>query len=159
MVFGKASGFSARTNLESLNDTEGFRIEGIDKNDRAGYSVSTAGDVNGDGYDDIIIGAPEAASNKGESYVIFGGDFTGDSTISSSSGEDLLLDTHSRTYSASESRGNPLTSGDTVYTWSETRDRCLGETVPAASFQGDRSDLVSQYALIDSIEEDDQQDG
>ncbi len=32
----------------------------------SGGSVSTAGDVNGDGFDDLLIGA------GGESYVVFG---------------------------------------------------------------------------------------
>lgn len=54
----------------------GFVINGIDASDFSGYSVSSAGDINNDGYDDIIIGAREAdpngASEAGESYVVFG---------------------------------------------------------------------------------------
>jgi hypothetical protein len=46
----------------------GFVIDGIDKGDLTGYSVSSAGDVNADGLDDLVIGAP--AGNK--AYVIFG---------------------------------------------------------------------------------------
>jgi len=38
-----------------------------------GISVSSAGDVNGDGYDDIIIGAYSYNSNTGRSYLYFGG--------------------------------------------------------------------------------------
>ena len=42
----------------------------------SGRSVSSAGDVNGDGIDDIIIGADYAdqddALDAGESYVVFG---------------------------------------------------------------------------------------
>jgi isocitrate dehydrogenase len=45
-------------------------------NDRSGYSVSSAGDVNGDGLDDLIVGAGRAnlngKSNVGKSYVVFG---------------------------------------------------------------------------------------
>ena len=38
-----------------------------------GYSVSTAGDVNNDGYDDLIIGARGYNSNRGRAYIYFGG--------------------------------------------------------------------------------------
>jgi photosystem II stability/assembly factor-like uncharacterized protein len=38
-----------------------------------GYSVSTAGDVNGDGYSDIIVGAPQdLAAFYGKAYLYFG---------------------------------------------------------------------------------------
>ena len=44
--------------------------------DGSGHSVSTAGDMNNDGYSDIIIGAPFASSygryEAGTGYVIFG---------------------------------------------------------------------------------------
>ncbi|MBK6877803.1 MAG: FG-GAP repeat protein [Ignavibacteria bacterium] len=41
-----------------------------------GYSVSSAGDVNGDGFDDLIIGAPYNAAagvDAGRAYIYFGG--------------------------------------------------------------------------------------
>ncbi|MBX3481721.1 MAG: FG-GAP repeat protein, partial [Caulobacter sp.] len=76
VVFGKASGFSADIDLGSLDGSNGFKINGEVDNDRSGVSVASAGDVNGDGYDDIIIGARGADPNGGESgasYVVFGG--------------------------------------------------------------------------------------
>ena len=42
--------------LADLNGTNGFRIDGEDAGDRAAY-VSDAGDVNGDVFADVIIGA------------------------------------------------------------------------------------------------------
>jgi len=38
-----------------------------------GFSVSSAGDVNGDGFDDVIVGADIANSNTGRAYIYFGG--------------------------------------------------------------------------------------
>ncbi|MBB24855.1 MAG: hypothetical protein CME02_04940 [Geminicoccus sp.] len=76
VVFGKAAGYSASLELSSLNGTNGFVINGIDEDDYSGDSVSSAGDINNDGFDDIIIGAyradPSGASAAGESYVVFG---------------------------------------------------------------------------------------
>ncbi|MCP5062882.1 MAG: T9SS type A sorting domain-containing protein [Ignavibacteriae bacterium] len=44
-----------------------------------GYSVSNAGDVNNDGYDDVIVGAHEAYSSYGAAYLYLGGNFMNDS--------------------------------------------------------------------------------
>ena len=78
VVYGGASapGTSGVLALSALNGSNGFTINGIDANDRSGYSVSSAGDVNGDGYDDLIIGAYAAdpnGNNSGETYVVYGG--------------------------------------------------------------------------------------
>ena len=76
VVFGSNSGFGAGLNLSTLNGSNGFAINGIAANDHSGTSVSSAGDVNGDGFDDLIIGADGAAPNgisyAGQSYVVFG---------------------------------------------------------------------------------------
>ena len=63
VVFGQASGFSAAMNLSSLNGGNGFRLDGVTSGDESGRSVSTAGDVNGDGFDDVIVGARHANPN------------------------------------------------------------------------------------------------
>ncbi|WP_373529305.1 beta strand repeat-containing protein [Nostoc sp.] len=76
VVFGSSSGFAASLNLSSLNGSNGFVINGVEVGDNSGKSVSNAGDINGDGFDDLIIGAPIASPNgnnfAGESYVVFG---------------------------------------------------------------------------------------
>ncbi|MBE9101836.1 hypothetical protein [Vacuolonema iberomarrocanum] len=78
VVFGSDQGFSSRVNLADLDGRNGFILNGIDEVDRSGRSVSGAGDINGDGFDDLIIGAAYAGSNGsayvGESYVVFGSD-------------------------------------------------------------------------------------
>jgi hypothetical protein len=72
VVFGKASGFGSSLALSSLDGSNGFRLDGVAANDRAGRWVSNAGDVNGDGFADLIVGAPRANGFAGKSYVVFG---------------------------------------------------------------------------------------
>ncbi|CAC9623987.1 hypothetical protein [uncultured Gammaproteobacteria bacterium] len=75
VIFGKTD--NTAVNLSAIvSGTGGFVINGENASNYSGYTVSTAGDVNGDGLDDLIIGATEADSNgkldTGKSYVIFG---------------------------------------------------------------------------------------
>lgn len=88
VVFGgKDVGSSGLIQLATLIQPAGFVINGIDIQDMCGSSVSNAGDVNGDGIDDVIVGAPDAdplsppqgrpLSEAGEIYVIFGGQSVG----------------------------------------------------------------------------------
>src|SRR6266853_1826679 len=81
VVFGKAGGFTTPFDLSTLNGVNGFKINGEAAGDYSGRTVSAAGDVNGDGFADLLIGAPYAAPNgtySGASYVVFGkaGGFT-----------------------------------------------------------------------------------
>jgi hypothetical protein len=43
--------------------TQLFVLDGNDAGERFGQAVSGAGDLNGDGYDDFLVGAPEDATN------------------------------------------------------------------------------------------------
>jgi hypothetical protein len=79
VVFGSTQGFPAIFPFASLypdgggDGSRGFVLTGVDPGDSAGRSVSAAGDVNADGIDDLIIGAPYANDSwRGESYVVFG---------------------------------------------------------------------------------------
>src|SRR5690349_12631466 len=67
--------FPSVINLSNLDGTAGFQINGVTPGDMSGFSLSSAGDVNGDGFKDIIIGAYGAdphGSKSGASYVVFG---------------------------------------------------------------------------------------
>ena len=75
VVFGGAGvGNRGNLDLSALDGTNGFRLSGVAVLDYSGVAVSTAGDVNGDGVDDLLIGAPgESGGPAGASYVVFGG--------------------------------------------------------------------------------------
>ena len=79
VVYGGASapGTGGMLDLSALDGSNGFTLNGVRSSDYSGYSVSSAGDVNGDGYDDLIIGAygadPNGDSAAGETYVVYGG--------------------------------------------------------------------------------------
>ncbi len=96
VVYGHADGFAPTIDLTALDGTDGFRIDGAAFNDRAGYSVAAAGDVNGDGFDDLVVGAVGVdlnGFNAGAAYVIYGGDITCQSSQMGTGGDDSLVGT------------------------------------------------------------------
>src|SRR5262249_43522498 len=86
VLFGRdaaqSGGFPPMFPMRSLlpagggDGSAGFAIDGVDLFDWSGFSLSGAGDVNGDGVDDVLIGAPLATPGSsayaGESFVVFG---------------------------------------------------------------------------------------
>ena len=132
VVYGGASapGEDGELNLGALDGTNGFILAGIDARDRSGSSVSSAGDVNGDGYDDLIIGAnranPNGDSNAGETYVIYGG---------ATGTESLTPVTASGTAAADNFTGN---AGDDSFTAIAANDVVRG---------GAGNDMISVTAL------------
>jgi hypothetical protein len=78
VVFGKTGQASTTAvNLSAIaNGIGGFVINGACSNDISGTSVAAAGDVNGDGLADLLVGAPKSdptsGMNAGRSYVVFG---------------------------------------------------------------------------------------
>lgn len=59
--------------LDNLNGTNGFVINGLNQGSNFGYAVSGNGDINKDGFADIVIGAFGEKDNSGSVYIIFGG--------------------------------------------------------------------------------------
>ena len=82
VVFGKVGGIGSDFDLSTLDGTNGFQITGpLDVNQDVdnswfGISAGSAGDVNGDGLGDIIVGATRyensTTSEPGEAFVILG---------------------------------------------------------------------------------------
>ncbi len=84
VVFGGPGvGSSGLFALSSLNGRNGFKIDGESNSDYSGQSLSSGGDFNGDGYDDLLIGAPYYSQHagKGSGYVVLGGPQVGDNEI------------------------------------------------------------------------------
>ena len=78
--------FPAVIPVASLNGQNGFRLEGESAADTSGYSLSAVGDVNGDGYADMVIGAPSHNNEDGRTYVVFGGPEVGQGGLISLAG-------------------------------------------------------------------------
>lgn len=78
VILGRTSGFPALFDVSTLDGSNGFTAHGTDSIGYAGQSIAAAGDVNDDGYDDIIIGSeiadPGDYTYPGGAYVLFGGD-------------------------------------------------------------------------------------
>ncbi len=75
VIYGQAGVTRGTLDLSTLTATQGFIIQGDAAFDNAGQSVSSAGDVNGDGIDDLIVGAhngDDGGDSAGEAYVIYG---------------------------------------------------------------------------------------
>jgi hypothetical protein len=74
VVFGKSSTspIDLTAVAASSGGIGGFAIYGEYNGDSSGFSVASAGDVNGDGLTDLIIGASQSGSLSGRSYVVFG---------------------------------------------------------------------------------------
>ena len=70
---------TGRSSISStLTPADGFIIAGDEADDMAGWSVSSAGDVDGDGFADLIVGAfygDDGGADAGEAYVLYGGLF------------------------------------------------------------------------------------
>ncbi len=66
LFYGSAAGLSATANWTAESDQSSAYF---------GQSVATAGDVNGDGYSDVIVGAPyydNGEGNEGRAFVYYG---------------------------------------------------------------------------------------
>jgi hypothetical protein len=76
LIFGRTSGWGKNISLESSNAS--FHAQGLNAGkatEASGCSIDGVGDVNGDGYDDFVIGASgysEKILRQGKTYLILG---------------------------------------------------------------------------------------
>jgi Ca2+-binding RTX toxin-like protein len=72
VVFGRAGNFYQGFDVDDLNGSNGFAIRGDLYGQGLGTEVSAAGDLNGDGFDDVVVSLNWNVDAPGTSYVIFG---------------------------------------------------------------------------------------
>lgn len=69
----------------------GFTLDGEGTNQFAGWAVHGSFDVDGDGFDDLSLGVPEAASDDGLGFVAFGGNYTGTDRVGFTADADVIV--------------------------------------------------------------------
>jgi len=77
VVYGQASFPQTTLQTDQLTTEQGFQLLGPAWNDSLGRAMAAAGDVNGDGVDDLLMGtffADPNGSNSGAAYVLYGND-------------------------------------------------------------------------------------
>lgn len=98
VIYGNVQGFAPVLDAALINGSQGFRVYSVDgKDDGDGLTMANAGDVNGDGFHDILVGSvfasPEGATFGGKAFAIFGNDFTASVTHAGTAGADTLTGT------------------------------------------------------------------
>lgn len=107
VVFGSTNGFNSSLDLSSLDGSNGFALNGVGSFTGSGDAVSGTGDINADGLNDLIIGAPGAGflgQSGGSSYVVFGSSdsFSSSFDLSSVDGNNGFEITGSNGFSVSD---------------------------------------------------------
>lgn len=75
IIFGRRDGFSATFDIATLSGSNGFRIQGEQIMGLSGNPIRGAGDLNGDGLDDLLIaafGRGQAIDEGGEAFGLYG---------------------------------------------------------------------------------------
>ena len=88
VLFGSEDiGSSGTIDLDDFTIDDGIRIQSSQY--EIGISVAIAGDLNGDGFDDVLVGAPEQGEYQA-AFVVFGDDFSAAVTHAGGTADDTL---------------------------------------------------------------------
>jgi hypothetical protein len=102
-TYGAAYIYFGGSSMDNILDVN---LTGHVANDNFGFSVSSAGDINGDGYDDVIVGAntrSDTGSSAGAAYIFFGG-----------RNMDGVLDVNMTGFTASDNFGTSVSSAGDI---------------------------------------------
>jgi glycosylphosphatidylinositol phospholipase D len=98
VVFGHdaAHPFVPTLNLDALNGSDGFRLEGTHGDSRIGYALADAGDFDGDGIDDLLVGTAGTSSVQ-EAWVLRGSSTPFDAALNM---DDMVAEGHGFAFTA-----------------------------------------------------------
>ncbi len=117
-------------------------INGQDSLDHLGFSVASAGDFNGDGLEDVIVGARfddnNFATNSGSAYIFFGRNSNVPLNLSVDSKADVIIN--------GQSDGDRF--GNTVASAGDFNGDGLDDVIVGALFDDNNSELDSGSAFI-----------
>jgi hypothetical protein len=72
VMYGGVNGFRSIPRVDQMESYQGYSVSGINEGDYLGWSISGAGDINDDGIQDFLIGAPFSSNDAGEAFIVYG---------------------------------------------------------------------------------------
>jgi len=174
VVYGKSTWYTPGIDVTALDGSNGFRIDGAPAD--MAEAVDGIGDFNGDGFDDLIVGAPgalkEGVERKGAAYIIYGQkptegvtriDGNADQTVHGGSGNDILIswrgNDHLIGYEGNDElkslRGRDILEGgdgnDTYYVLND-RDDTIIDTGGVDTIRAETHWDLRQFAEIENLQ-------
>ena len=175
VVFGKADGTPVELSaIASSSNAGGFVINGVSAEDESGFTVSGAGDVNGDGLADLIVGTPfddPNGADSGATFVVFGktdgttvelSDIEAESSSSASTStittpQKIGSEFQVNTYTTGDQSQNEITSlsgGGFVVTWMSNAQDGSGKGVYGQLYDSAGNKLNNEFSINTEVTSD-----